>query len=71
MTDKTLNKDVSDFSKEMNSPELTNAIKEYINSFNKSQYHDLRKKSLQRFSDEALDELVISTLAMRKNENCR
>jgi hypothetical protein len=71
MTDKTLNKDVSDFSKEMISPELTNAIKEYINSLNKSQIDDIRKKSLKRFSDEALDELVLSTLALRKNENCR
>jgi hypothetical protein len=71
MTDKTLNKDVSDFSKEMNSPELTDAIKEYINSFNKSQIDDLRKKSLKRFSDEAPDELVISTLALRQKENCR
>ena len=71
MTDKTLNKDVSDFSKEMISPELTNAIKEYINSLNKSQIDDIRKKSLKRFSNEALDELVLSTLALRKNENCR
>ena len=72
MTDKTLNKDVSDFSKEMmKSPELTNEIKEYINSLNKSQMDDLRKKSLKRFSNEALDELMLSTLALRKNENCR
>ena len=72
MTDKTLNKDVSDYSKEMmKSPELTNEIKEYINSLNKSQIDDLRKKSLKRFSDEALGELMLSTLALRKNENCR
>ena len=48
----------------MKSPELTNEIKEYINSLNKSQMDDLRKKSLKRFSNEALDELILSTLAI-------
>jgi len=72
MTDKTLNKYASDYSKEMmKSPELTKETKEYINSLNRSQTSDLRKKSLNRFSNEALGELMLSTLALRKNENCR
>ena len=71
MTNKTLDKDVSDFSKEMvKSPKLTNEIKEYINSLDESQIDDLRKKSLKRFSDEALDELMLSTLALRKKDLC-
>ena len=71
MTDKALNKDVSDYSKEMmKSPKLTSEIKDYINSLNESQIDDLRKKSLKRFSDEALDELMLSTLALRKRLSC-
>jgi hypothetical protein len=72
MTDKTLNKDVSDYAKEMmKSPELPFETKQQINSLNKRQMDELRRKSLRRFSGEALDELMLSTLALRKNQNCR
>jgi hypothetical protein len=72
VNDKTISKDVSNYAKDMmKSPELPNEIKEQIKSLDKSKIDELRKKSLTRFSDEALDELMLSTLALRKNENCR
>jgi len=72
INDNTLNKEVRDYAKEMlKSPDMTNEIRQQINSLDKNQIDELRKKSLTRFSDEALDELMLSTLALRKSENCR
>jgi hypothetical protein len=55
----------------MKSPNLTDDIKEQIKAMDKNQLDEFRRKDLQRFSDEALDELMISTFALRKNANCR
>jgi len=70
--DRTLNKEVSSYAKElMKSGQLDNETKRQINSMTRSQVEELRNGSLRRFSDEALDELMISTLALRKDTNCR
>ena len=72
MNDKSLSKEVSKYATElMKSPHLNNEIKEQIKSMDANQIEELRKESLQHFSDEALDELMISTLALRKDINCR
>jgi hypothetical protein len=72
MDDKTLSKEVSKYAKElMKSPDLSSEIKKQINSMEANQIEEVRKESLRRFSDEALDDLMISTLALRKNTNCR
>jgi hypothetical protein len=70
--DRTISKAVSSFAKElMKSPHLTNDIKGQINEIGKNGVDEFRRKALQRFSDEALDDLIISTLALRKSVNCR
>jgi len=72
ISDKTLSKEVSKYAKKlMKSPDLSNEIKEQIKSMDANQIEGFRKESLQRFSDEALDELMISTLVSRKDANCR
>jgi len=72
INDKTLNKDVSDYARDMmKSLKLTKEIKQQINSMDKPEIDELRKKSLTRFSNEAVSELMLSTLALRKSENCR
>jgi hypothetical protein len=72
INDKTLSKEVSKYAKElMKSPDLSNEIKEQIKSMDANQIDEFRKESLQHFSDEALDELMITTLALRKDTNCR
>jgi hypothetical protein len=70
--DRTISKEVSTFAKElMKPPRLTHDIKKQINEISKTGVDEFRRNALQRFSDEALDDLIISTLALRKNVNCR
>ncbi len=72
LVDKSLSKDVNDYADEiMKSSDLSNEVKEYIKTIDKNQLDMIRKESLQRFSDEAIDELTITTLALRKDVNCR
>jgi len=72
INNKTLNKEVSNYAKEiMKSPDLSNEIKEQITSMDANQIEKFRKLSLRSFSDESLDELLISTLALRKHSKCR
>ena len=70
--DKTLNKEVSKYAEELvKSPDLSNEIKVQVKALDKNQADEFRKRALKRFSDEALDELMISTLALRNDTNCR
>ncbi len=70
--DRTISKEVSTFAKElMKPPRLTHDIKKQINEISKTGVDEFRRNALQRFSDEALDDLIISTLALRKNVSCR
>jgi hypothetical protein len=70
--DRTISKEISTYAKElMVPPSLTDDIKKRLKAMSKNQVDELRRKALQRFSDEAMDELTISTLALRKNVNCR
>lgn len=70
--DRAISQEVSTFAKElMKSSKLTDEIKERIKEIGNNQMDELRKKALQRFSDEALYELMTSTIALRNNVNCR
>lgn len=72
MNDKTLSKEVSKYARElMKSPDLSDEIKEQIKLMDANKIEGIRKESLQRFSDEAFDELMISAIAKRKYTNCR
>ena len=72
IANRTISKEVSAFAEElMKSPNLTGDIKKQINEIGKNGVDDFRRKALQRFSDEALDDLIISTLALRKSVSCR
>ena len=68
--DNSLEKEVSKFATNtIKASDLDDQTKLYLKKIDKAELAELRKKSLQRFSDEALDELTISTLWLRKNEN--
>ena len=70
--DRAISTEVVTFAKDLvRSPNLTHDIKKQIKAIGKNQVDEFRRKALQRFSDEALDELMISTLALRESVNCR
>jgi hypothetical protein len=72
MVDKTLNEEVAKAAQEvMTFPSLNDEIWKQINSMSAKQAEKGRKESLQGFSDESLDELTMSTLALRKKANCQ
>lgn len=61
MNDKTIDKEVAKYSEElMGSPALSWEIKQQIEMMDQPKIDELRKESLEGFSDEALDELMIS-----------
>jgi hypothetical protein len=61
MNDKTIDKEVAKYSEElMRSPALSWEIKQQIEMMDQSKIDELRKESLEGFSNEALDELMIN-----------
>jgi hypothetical protein len=71
VTDKTLNKEVSEYAKKiMGYTKLGKDQQEYIKAIGKDQLDNLRIDALQRFSDEAIGELDMTTRVQRKENNC-
>ena len=70
--DKTLAKEVRGLAnKIMENVKLSKDEQAYIKTLNIDQLENLRTEALKRFSDEALDELGMTTRIMRQNNNCR
>jgi hypothetical protein len=70
--DQSLSKDVRNFTKGMMGHQALNKDEnDYVKKASQSELADLRKKSLKRFSDEAIDELALTTKVLRNNSNCR
>lgn len=70
--DKSLNSAVSKTAQElMTVPPPNDEIWKQVNSMSAKQAQKSRKESLEGFSDESLDELTISILALRKKANCQ
>lgn len=69
--DKTLDKEVREYSKKiLGYTKLSKDQEEYIKAVGKSDIGQVRISSLQRFSDEAIEELDMTTRLMRKEYNC-
>ncbi len=70
-TDKTYDKEVRDYAKKiLGYTKLSKDQQEFIKVIGKTEIEQLRTSSLQRFSDEAIEELDMTTRLMRKENNC-
>jgi hypothetical protein len=70
--DQSLSKDVQHFTKGMMGHQTLNKDEgDYAEKASQNELDDLRKKSLQRFSDEAIEELSFTTKVLRNNNSCR
>jgi len=71
INDKSLNKAVSTYAKGLlKAADVSHEITEQIKTLEPNQIESLRKEALKRFSDEALGELMVGTLALRKHTHC-
>ena len=69
--DNSVDKEVRNYAKKiLGYTKMTKDKQEYLQSIDKKELAEIRKKALQRFSDEAIDELDMTTRAMRKDINC-
>ena len=70
--DKTLKKEVSTYAKKiMGFTKIGEMERNYLKTLNKNELNNMRESSLQRFSDEAIGELDLTTRLMREKNNCR
>lgn len=70
-TDNTIYKEVRLYAKKiLGYTKLSKEQQEFIKSFSKTDIKQIRHSSLQRFSDEAIEELDMTTRLMRKENNC-
>ena len=69
--DKALNKEVSNFAEElMEHGKLSKAEADYVKMLDKKSLINLRSKALERFSDEAVGELDLTTKVLRRDNSC-
>lgn len=69
--DKSFDKEVREYAKELlGYTKLSKDQEEYIKAVGKSEIEQIRASSLKRFSDEAIEELDMTTRLMRKENNC-
>ena len=69
--DKSFDKEVREYAKKiLGYTKLSKDQEEYIKAVGKSEIGQIRISSLQRFSDEAIEELDMTTRLMRKENNC-
>ena len=54
----------------MQSVKLTKDQQDYIRAVGKENIDEMRSMSLRRFSDEAIEELDLTTRVMRSEKNC-
>ena len=72
MNDKTIKKDVRDYAKKiMGYTNLTKDQNEYIKTLGANELKTIRAESLKRFSDEAIEELDMTTRVLRRDGKCR
>jgi hypothetical protein len=72
VNDKSLSKEVRKTAKEMTSDlKLTEDETNYAKNIQENELENMRKVALQRFSDEAIDELGQATKILRKKVSCR
>jgi hypothetical protein len=72
ITDKTLKKEVSAYAKKiMGLTKIEKMERDYLKTLSENELGNMRKSSLQRFSDEAVEELGLTTRLMREQINCR
>jgi hypothetical protein len=72
MENQSTEKEVREYAKRiMGYTKLTKDQKEYIKMVGKEQLEELREMSLQRFSDEAIAELDMTTRALRTDKKCQ
>ncbi len=71
MNDQTSDKDISEYAKKlMGYTKLTTDQEDYIKLIGKEHLDDIREASLQRFSDEAIEELDMTTRVLRSDKKC-
>jgi hypothetical protein len=72
MGNQSTEKEVSDYAKRiMGYTKLTKDQKEYLKTIGKEHLEEIREMSLQRFSDEAIAELDMTTRVLRTDKNCQ
>ena len=72
IADKSLDKEVVAYAKSlMKKIKIGKEEEDFIKSMNKEELDSLRKQSLRRFSDEAIDELELTTRVLRKENHCQ
>jgi hypothetical protein len=68
----SLSKEVRNFTKGMLGHQYLNKDEDkYVKETNQNALEEVRKKALKRFSDEAIEELVLTTKALRNSGSCR
>ncbi|MBE9586006.1 hypothetical protein IM792_16255 [Mucilaginibacter sp. JRF] len=71
VNDKSFSKEVRDFAKEViEHGKLSKEETDFIETLDKAELINLRVKSLQRFSDESVGELDLTTKVLRRDKNC-
>lgn len=71
MIDNTMEKEVREYAKKiMGYTKLSKEQQEYLKAISKDELDNLRKDALKRFSDEAIEELDMTTRVQRKDNNC-
>ncbi len=72
MSDTTLKNEVSLYAKKiMQRTRIEKVERDYLKTLNSNELKNMRKRSLQRFSDEAVEELDLTTRLMREKNKCR
>jgi hypothetical protein len=70
--DNTIQKEIREYAKKiMGYTNLSKEQKEYLKAISKDELDNIRKDALKRFSDEAIEELDMTTRVQRKDNNCR
>ena len=71
MADNTIEKEVKEYAKKiMSYTKLSKDQQKYLKVISKDELDNLRKDALKRFSDEAIEELNMTTRVQRKDNNC-
>jgi hypothetical protein len=72
MTNKDVEKEVREYAKAIMRPaKLTRDQEKYLKTDGQGDIDKVRTEALERFSDEAVDELELATLAARKKNSCQ
>jgi hypothetical protein len=71
MTDNKMEKEVREYAKKITGyTNLSKDQQEYLKTISKDELDNLRKDALKRFSDEAIEELDMTTRVQRKDNSC-